>query len=194
MLSNGRGAQVSHGKLFGQECRDGFLASSILWPTLCPLLSVLRVLFQHRHWSLPVCVWQACWRGVTVLPVSAVQTWTWVFLSIWKTSRVDLTALNLTHGYFYCLILEGIPCAGSRGRQMLGKVPCMGLQLRASWFGCGLGRRHTASRQWEPAHDLKALSCPATTWYKKCLCSFHFLLQIASFNRNISCVQDGKGQ
>lgn len=194
MLSNGRGTQVSHGELFGRECRDGFLAFSILWPTLCPLLCVLRVLFQHRHWSLPVCARQACWWGVTVLPVSAVQTWTWVFLSVWTTSQVDLTALNLTRGYFYCLILEGAPCAGSRGSRCWAKCHawvCSSehLGLTVGWAG-GIRRASNGSLPmiWrrshvQPPHGTKD-ACAASI----------FLLQIASFNKSIYCVQDVKGQ
>lgn len=91
-------------------------------------------------------------------------------------------------------LLEVIPCAGSRGRQPLGREPHAGLRIRASRFDCGLDREHMASWQWEPAHYRKALSCPATTWHKRRSCSFSGLLQTTSFNQGISCAQNAKRQ
>lgn len=74
MLSNGRGALVSHGKLLWRQGRDSFLVLPFrdqpLPFTLCATLGLL----QDQVLGTAPCTCQACWQGVPVLSMSVVQS------------------------------------------------------------------------------------------------------------------------
>lgn len=127
MLSNERGAQVSHGKLLWRQGRDSFLVLPFhdqpLPFTLCAILGCCRT----RTWALLLarakhagrefpcspCLWYRANRGSCLL---------------WA----DLPASHLTHGHLFSSIPES-----NSTRWQQGQAAHAALHITAPWFGSG---------------------------------------------------------
>lgn len=164
VLSNRRGAQVSHGKFLGQ-CGGG------LWA------------FPSCDQPLPfaVCAHKFCSRSQVPVPacVPGMQVLARGQGSLCQ--RYEPKHRSFLYGLAAGWMSQPWTHPGTPLVPDFGSDPTCWQQRQApaghsatGGLGAGLwaGRKHLLSWQWEPALSLKAFWCPATTWHKRQSCSF----------------------